>query len=147
MTNDPLAAYFSVFIAYSGKDQDLARRLHDDLQNAGIRTWFAPQDLKAGERIRDAIDQAIRRHDKILLILSESSVESLWVEQEVETALEKEREEDRLVLIPIRIDDSVMSTRESWATKLRRQRHIRNFSHWMEEGAYHSMIKFFLLAI
>jgi len=51
-----------------------------------------------------AIDQNIRIHDKLLLILSENSVNSQWVEQEVESTLEKERQESHLVLFPIRLD-------------------------------------------
>jgi len=34
-----------VFISYSSKDQAFAERLHADLQNKGVRCWFAPHDL------------------------------------------------------------------------------------------------------
>jgi hypothetical protein len=73
-----------------------------------VRCWFAPHDLPIGARIRPAIDESIRLHDKLLLVLSETSVGSQWVEQEVETALSREREpEGKTVLFPIRIDGSV----------------------------------------
>src|SRR5215207_600034 len=38
--------FYSCFISYSSKDQDFAERLHVDLQNNGVRCWFAPEDLK-----------------------------------------------------------------------------------------------------
>ena len=44
---------------------------------------FAPEDLKIGDRIRHAIHDAIQLHDKLLLILSDDSVHSQWVEDEV----------------------------------------------------------------
>jgi hypothetical protein len=75
-----------VFISYSSKDEDFARRLRLDLKRKGVRCWFAPEDLKIGARIRPAIDEAIQKHDKLLLVLSEHSIDSPWVEQEVETA-------------------------------------------------------------
>ena len=80
-----------------------------------MRCWFAPEDLKIGDKFRVRIDEAIRLHDKLLIILSEESVQSTWVENEVESAFEKEdnakkRGEDRIVLFPIRLDSAVEDT-------------------------------------
>jgi hypothetical protein len=75
--------YNSCFISYSSQDKALARRLYADLQSNGVRCWFAPEDLKIGERFRVRIDESIRLYDKLLLLLSEASVASEWVEQEV----------------------------------------------------------------
>jgi uncharacterized protein YjbI with pentapeptide repeats len=52
--------YYSCFISYSTKDQDFADRIHADLQNKGVRCWFAPHDLPIGGKILDEIDAAIR---------------------------------------------------------------------------------------
>ena len=83
--------FYSCFISYSSKDQGFADRLYADLQNKGVRCWFAPEDLKIGDRFRDRIDESIRLHDKLLLILSENSVSSQWVGDEVEAAFEREQ--------------------------------------------------------
>jgi hypothetical protein len=83
--------YYSCFINYSHKDEEFVRRLHADLQNEGVRCWFAPHDLPIGSKILDEIDAAIRLRDKILLVLSEHSIASDWVEDEVKTGYEKER--------------------------------------------------------
>jgi hypothetical protein len=66
--------YFSVFISYSSKDEIVAKRLHEDLQANGVRCWFAPEDLKIGDKIRTRIDEAIHLQDKLLLLLSEHSL-------------------------------------------------------------------------
>jgi len=73
LLNRPIQ-FYSCFISYSSKDQDFAERLHADLQNKGVRCWFAPHDMPIGAKIIDAIDEAIRLRDKVLLILSEHSV-------------------------------------------------------------------------
>jgi hypothetical protein len=75
--------YYSCFISYSSKDDAFAKRLYTDLQQEGVRCWFAPEDMKTGDEIRSRIDEAIRIHDKLLLVLSEHSVESTWVKKEV----------------------------------------------------------------
>lgn len=128
--------YHSCFISYSGEDGTLARRLHADLQAQGVRCWFAPEDMKIGDKIRPRIDEAIHLQEKFLLLLSEHSIYSMWVEDEVEAALEKERRYDREVLFPIRLDDMVMHTNQSWAAKLRRTRHIGDFANWTDPQAY-----------
>ena len=128
--------FYSCFISYSSKDDDFARRLHADLQQNNVRVWFAPEDLKIGEKFRTRIDESIRIYDKLMLVLSANSIQSPWVEEEVEAALEKERKEHKLVLFPIMLDDAVMDTEQAWAASLRRTRHIGDFRNWKDHDAY-----------
>jgi uncharacterized protein YjbI with pentapeptide repeats len=128
--------FYSCFISYSSRDQEFAERLHADLRSKNVRCWFAPEDLKIGDRLRPSFDEAIRVHDKLMVLLSEHSVRSEWVEKEVETAFEKERREKRTVLFPIRLDDAVMEPGEAWAADIRRTRHIGDFRNWKNHDAY-----------
>jgi uncharacterized protein YjbI with pentapeptide repeats len=128
--------FYSCFISYSSKDQEFAERLHADLQSKNVRCWFAPEDLKIGDKLRPSFDEAIRLHDKLMVLLSEDSVNSPWVEKEVETAFERERREKRTVLFPIRLDDAVMETEQAWAADIRRTRHIGDFRHWKNHDSY-----------
>jgi hypothetical protein len=128
--------FYTCFISYASPDQDFAQKLYNDLQAKGVRCWFAPEDMKIGDRIRPVIDRAIRVRDKLLLVLSEHSIGSQWVETEVETALEEERRYNKTVLFPIRLDDAVMETDQAWAANIRRTRHIGDFRWWKEHDAY-----------
>lgn len=128
--------FYSCFISYSSKDDEFAQRLYADLQSKGVRCWFAPEDLKIGDRFRQRIDESIRIHDKLLLALSADSINSPWVESEVEAALERERREQRLVLFPIRLDDAVMGTTQAWGADLRRTRHLGDFTRWKDRDSY-----------
>lgn len=132
---DPIQ-FYSCFISYASKECEFAERLYADLQNRSVRCWFAPEDLKIGERIRPRIDESIRLHDKLLLVLSKSSIGSQWVEQEVETALAKERELNRPVLFPIRTDDAVLCIKTGWPALVRNSRHIGDFTKWKAQDAY-----------
>ena len=134
--SNELFSYHSCFISYSSKDQNFANRLYYDLQKNGVQCWFAPEDLKWGEKIRVGIDESIQRHDKLLLILSKHSVGSDWVEKEVETAMEKEYNQKRIILFPIRIDDTVMKIERGWPADIRRTRNIGDFRHWKKYDPY-----------
>jgi len=135
LLNRPIS-FYSCFISYSVKDELFARRLHSDLQAHGVRCWFAPEDMKIGDRIRDMIDESIRVHDKLLLVLSRQSIGSTWVEKEVETAFEQETKRGALVLFPIRLDDAVMETQKAWAADIKRTRQIGDFRQWNDQDQY-----------
>jgi uncharacterized protein YjbI with pentapeptide repeats len=129
--------FYSCFISYSSGDQDFAERLHADLQAKGVRVWFAPRDMKIGAKIRPAIDESIRVYDKLLLVLSEHSVSSQWVEQEVETAFRKERQDgEGTALFPVRLDDSVFDVGEGWPALIKDTRHVGDFTDWKDHDSY-----------
>lgn len=128
--------YSSCFICYSSHDQSFAERLYTELQSKGVRCWFALHDIRTGDKIRQRIDEAIHLQDKLLLLLSEHALASARVEDEVEAALEKEQRQQRQVLFPVRLDESVMHTTQSWAAKLRRTRHIGDFTRWTDPQEY-----------
>lgn len=60
----------SLFISFSHHDDAFARRLYEDLHAGGIRCWFAPRDMKAGENLHEQVCQDIQKHDRLLVILS-----------------------------------------------------------------------------
>jgi hypothetical protein len=133
---DKLIEYNSCFISHSSEDEDFAQRLYNDLQGNGVRCWYAPHDMKTGDRIRSRIYEQIWFNDKLLLILSESSVTSEWVDYEVETALARERKENRDILFPIQLDDAVTKSTTAWAAHIQDARQITNFTRWKEHDEY-----------
>ena len=140
LLNQPIR-YYRPFISYSSKDEAFADRLFADLQAKGVRCWFAPEDMKIGDRLEETIDKAIRQQDKLLLILSKTSVTSAWVRREVRTALAEEKQHGRTVLFPVRLDDTVMETTEQWADDIRRDRHIGDFTRWKERSDYQKSLR------
>lgn len=128
--------YHSCVLSYATQDQPFAEKLHADLQQAGVLCWFAPQDLKQGDKLRDRIYAAISNHEKLLLILSKHAIESQWVEEEVDAALDWEhRHPGTSLLFPARLDGQVFQTEKAWAVTVR-QRFIGDFQRWHEDAAY-----------
>jgi uncharacterized protein YjbI with pentapeptide repeats len=136
--------FYSCFISYSTKDQEFAERLHADLQDKGVRCWFAPHDIKGGRKLHEQLDEAIRLHDKLLLILSEHSLNSPWVKTEIANARAREEREKKQMLFPITLapfaevqrwklfdaDRGVDSAREI------REYFIPDFSNWKNHDSY-----------
>lgn len=136
--------FYSCFISYSSENQDFAERLHADLQDEGVRCWFAPQEVEGGKKLHEQINEAIRVHDKLVLILSEASMESEWVEHEVRQARQRERKEGRQVLFPVALTS--YSDLRDWTlfdadegrdlAREVREYYIPNFSDWKKHDAY-----------
>lgn len=146
----PPIEFYSCFVSHSSVDAVIAKRINDDLRRNGIKSWYAPEDFKIGDRLRLRIDESIKLHDKLLLILSAASVRSAWVETEVETALEHERrrtQENRpgmppaTILFPITIDDAVFAMEAGWAAEIRRTRHIGDFRDWPDPVRYEAALQ------
>lgn len=138
-----------VFISHSHKDKVFAHRLYDDLRARGVDCWYAPEDLTIGSWIRQTIEDAVRLHRKLLLILSENSIESYWVQNEVELAFEIEKELDsgKAILFPIKIDNAIDDTTAAWARTLRRERHIGDFTGWENTETYERALERLVLAL
>jgi len=73
-------------------------------------------------------------------VLTESSINNQWVEDEVQAALERERRDGKLVLFPVALDETVMEASRPWAANLRRTRHIGDFTCWKEHDSYQSAL-------
>jgi hypothetical protein len=65
-----------------------------------VRCWFAPHDIQGGRKLHEQIDQAIRIHERLLLILSSHGMQSEWVKTEIAKARQREVQEQRQVLFP-----------------------------------------------
>ncbi|MEW6236451.1 MAG: toll/interleukin-1 receptor domain-containing protein [Candidatus Omnitrophota bacterium] len=141
---DKKVKYSSCFISYSSQDEEFARKLHDDLQKKGVRCWGAPEDMKMGDRVRSAIDDAILTHEKLLIVLSRHSSASAWAPPEVEAALEEEDRRGCPILFPIKLDESIMECQEQWAEDLRQERAIVDFRQWNNKTAYAKAFKLLL---
>jgi len=147
--------FYSVFISYSTKDQEFADRLHADLQNKGVRCWFAPHDALAGKELHGQIRDAIRVYDKLLLLLSPRSMKSSWVKTEITLARKKERTQKRQVLFPLGL--AAYSTIRKWecfdadtgtdhAEEIRKF-YIPDFSNWKSHDAYQPQFERLLKAL
>jgi hypothetical protein len=143
LTTQPLQ-FYSCFISYSHKDEDFAQRLFSKMRDANLRVWYAPEEMKGGRKLHEQIFSAIQFHDKLLLVLSENSLQSEWVMTEIRRARKTEREEDRRKLFPLRLVD--MKAIQEWecfdadsgkdlAVEVR-EYFIPDFSNWKDHDAF-----------
>ena len=142
----PPIQYQSCFIRYSSQDEEFARRLHEKMRGEKLRVWFAPEDMQGGKKLIEQIDRAIQVNDRLLLVLSEHSLNSEWVQTEIRKARQSELREQRQKLFPIRLVsiDRIRDwncfdadTGKDFAVELCED-HIPDFSNWKNHDAFES---------
>jgi uncharacterized protein YjbI with pentapeptide repeats len=125
-----------LFISYSRADTPFVEKLEPCFIEKGIRFWRDTHDMKSG-RIEKQVDRAMRQNPTVILILSENSTRSDWVEHEARLARDLEKELGRDVLCPIALDDSWKSAK--WPARLMEQikeYNILDYSNWQDDKSF-----------
>ncbi|MCP4140536.1 MAG: toll/interleukin-1 receptor domain-containing protein [Chloroflexi bacterium] len=90
-----------IFISYSRRDKTVMKRVVSFLHNQELRVWVDDEKLKSGTTAwEEEIEEAIPRAAVIVVLLSPSSAESIWVQREIKLALLH-----KIKIIPVLIKD------------------------------------------
>ncbi len=139
--------FFTCFISYGGEDGEFADRLYRDLRKRGLSCWKYDVDALVGRPVWANIDEALRLHDKTIVICSQSSLQRPGVQREIERALQREDELisrqstephakiDTDVLFPVRLDDYVFDAWEHPRKPDMIAKNIGDFRGWDEDDA------------
>lgn len=88
------------FISYSSKDLRIAEAIVEAIESTGRKCWIAPRDIPYGTPYARAIMEGIDGCDKFMVLITDNSVESEDVLNEVDNAHAIKK-----VIIPVRLSD------------------------------------------
>ncbi len=95
----------SIFISYSFKDKDFAKRINDELIRKGIMTFLWEKDSPGGVTLKEIMSGNINAKDRILFIASKDSLKSTACQFELSEGRRKQNLTWENVLFPIHIDN------------------------------------------
>lgn len=110
------------FFSYARRDGDFVLKLAKELRAVGANLWLDQLDILGGQRWDKAVEEALRRCQGMIIVLSPESLASDHVMDEVSFALEKGR-----LVVPVLLRASEIPFR------LRRVQHI-DFTGEFERG-------------
>lgn len=90
-----------IFLSYSHLDKDFVGKLASDCKERGIQIWFDEDILLAGDSVILKIEEGIDKAKLFAIVLSQNSLESRWVREELEQAIIAAIAERRTKIIPI----------------------------------------------
>lgn len=89
-----------VFISYSSKNQQMADPVRLLLKENNISCWMAPYDIPVGSRYAYVINDALEKCSCLLLLLTNASQMSQFVEREIERAITYKKP-----ILPMQLED------------------------------------------
>ena len=97
---------YDVFISFSSDDESLVRPIWSKLSNDGLRVFWSDSTLKKqlGNSWFDAIQSAVGRSRHFLLVCSDNSMNSSWVQEEFKAFYSFHRKRNKRILIPLLIN-------------------------------------------
>lgn len=95
-----------IFLSHSSKDKPFVRRLSTDLRMmGGISTWIDEVEIRVGDSLIEKISEGIESSNFLAIVLSENSVKSRWVTEELNLALTDQIGSGRIKILPLKIDE------------------------------------------
>ena len=94
-----------IFLSHSHKDKDFVRKLAFDLRKAGAKVWFDEAELKVGDSLIEKISEGLEEMEYVGAVISESAINSKWVNQELRVALTDEMKLGRVKVLPFLVED------------------------------------------
>ena len=93
-----------VFLSYSHRDEEVVRRLVDDLRQRGVSTCLDEDFISPGELWAEKLNQAVECSDAVLVIVSCNTSESKWQGSEIAFAIAAQKRDRAKKIIPVLID-------------------------------------------
>lgn len=93
--------FYSCFLSHATADKAFCDRLYARMVEAGLRVWYAPEDIRGGEQLVPQITKAIKVYDKVIIVLSSNSMRSQWVCNEIRWAQKRAATGAPQALFPI----------------------------------------------
>jgi hypothetical protein len=76
-----------IFLSHTSADKPAVRKLAEDLRSAGVHVWIDEAEIRPGDSLFDRIEAGINDMEYLGVVLSPRSVESPWVQKELNMAL------------------------------------------------------------
>jgi hypothetical protein len=94
----------AIFISHSTADDDFVADLRRRLEAHGLPVWVDSRQLRGGDKLNPAIEQAIRAADHCVVVLGPRTVNSPWVRREIHQAEAVAREREGFQVVPLLLD-------------------------------------------
>ena len=87
-----------VFLSHSKNDKNFIENIANDLRSARVDVWYDEWEIPPGDSFRHQLTKGIDESDLFFIYLTESSVNSYWVQHELDTAFIKQANAGRTIL-------------------------------------------------
>ncbi|HKG61691.1 MAG TPA: toll/interleukin-1 receptor domain-containing protein [Pyrinomonadaceae bacterium] len=96
-----------VFISYSRKDEWFADKLDDALNRKNVGVWIDKREILVGDSIIKRIREGIATSHFICAVISSNSINSKWVQEELDMAMNQQIESGEVKVLPLVLESGL----------------------------------------
>lgn len=94
-----------IFLSHTSTDKPFVRKLAADLRSNGHTVWIDEAEINIGDSLIGKIREGLDSVDFVAAVLSKASIESEWVNKELDIASNREIKEKRVIVLPLVIEN------------------------------------------
>ncbi len=113
-------ANVKIFLSHSSRDKSVVHEIRKYMSEEvkEYLFWIDEQKLITGDTLKSVLERTIQEDTNYLIVfISNSSIRSHWVEEEVGLAIKKEIETGRSFILPVLLDDVWGEIASKWKTE------------------------------
>ena len=92
-----------IFVSYSNVNKDKVEKIVSTMQFLGATCWFQLRDSK--QHFIEEINEGINNSSRFVVFLSNASVQSLMVRNEISRAIYQQQKDESYAIVPVVIDE------------------------------------------
>lgn len=105
---------YDAFLSYAGEDTQFASEIVGGLKSNGFAIWYAPLNLKVGDKLLDSIEQGMSQSRTGILLISKNYLVKGWTNYEMDTFIREYIESGKKILpIWVGVQKEEVATRHS----------------------------------
>ncbi len=94
-----------IFLSHNRRDKNVVRNLREKLKADGVDVWLDEIEIRVGESIHQKVNEGLSKSDFFAIVLSQASVKSKWVQEELSSASSMEKYQKKgIFILPILIE-------------------------------------------
>ncbi len=102
-----------IFISYSTQDEKIVKEL-SQINSSEVYTWIDHKSLGGGSILNNTIKKGIESSDMLFLFISQESLSSKWVKDEIKWAIEREKKLKYDFIVPVVLEQEAW---DGWKQK------------------------------
>ena len=106
-----------VFISYSSKDEALATKIVESLEEAGLDAWYKKREILPGDNWAEKIASGLKESNAMVVLITNDALESDAVQGSISYALSDPAFSKRLIPVIVGNSDDSLVDKMPWIFK------------------------------
>ena len=106
-----------VFISYASKDEPLATKIVESLEEAGLDAWYKKREILPGDNWAEKVASGLKESNAMIVLVTPEALESDAVQSSISYALSEPTFSRRLIPVIVGGSEEFLGDRMPWIFK------------------------------